>query len=34
MNTIPSFPKLRRIFMAIGFLGVFFLIGLLKWILL
>ncbi len=34
MNTIPSFPKLRRIFLAIGMLGVCFLIGVLKRILL
>lgn len=34
MNTIPSFPKLRRIFLAIGFIGVCFILGLLKRIML
>ncbi len=30
MNTIPSFPKLRRIFLVIGFIGVCFVLGLAK----
>ena len=34
MNPIPSFPKLRRIFLTIGMLGVCFLVGFLKRILL
>jgi len=30
MNTIPSFPKLRRVFLVIGFFGVCFVLGLAK----
>jgi len=30
MNTIPSFPKLRRIFLTIGFFGACFILGLVK----
>lgn len=34
MNTIPSFPKLRRVFLLIGFIGVCFVLGLAKRLLL
>ncbi len=34
MNTIPSLPKLRRVFLLIGFVGVCFILGLLKRVLL
>lgn len=34
MNPIPSFPKLRRIILLIGFVGVCFILGFLKRILL
>lgn len=33
MNTIPSFPKLRRAFLVIGFIGICFVLGLVKRIL-